>query len=58
MAENALDNLYFDYKLSGDRALVDHARGLGYWVRFYILDGFAPGEGLGWGDYYNVAVIR
>jgi hypothetical protein len=35
------------------RALVDHAHGLGYWVRFYTLDGFAPGEGLGWGDYYN-----
>jgi hypothetical protein len=35
------------------RVLVDHAHALGYWVRFYTLDGFAPGEGQGWGDDYN-----
>jgi hypothetical protein len=35
------------------RALVDHAHQMGYWVRFYTLDGFAPGEDQGWGDYYN-----
>jgi hypothetical protein len=35
------------------RALVDHAHKLGYWIRFYTLDGFAPGEDKGWGDGYN-----
>jgi len=35
------------------RALVDHAHKLGYWIRFYTLDGFAPGEDKGWGDDYN-----
>ena len=35
------------------RALVDHAHQLGYWVRFYTLDGFTPAEDQGWGNYYN-----
>jgi hypothetical protein len=35
------------------RALVDHAHQMGYWVRFYTLDGFAVGEDQGWGNYYN-----
>ncbi len=35
------------------RALVDHAHQLGYWVRFYTLDGFAPDEDQGWGNGYN-----
>ncbi len=35
------------------RALVDHAHRLGYWIRFYTLDGFAPDEGLGWDAGYN-----
>ena len=35
------------------RALVDHAHKLGYWIRFFTLDGFAPGEDKGWGDTYN-----
>lgn len=35
------------------RALVDHAHALGYWIRFYTLDGFAPGKGQGWGNGYN-----
>src|SRR5437016_5324372 len=35
------------------RALVDHAHKLGYWIRFYTLDGFAPGEDKGWGEGYN-----
>jgi hypothetical protein len=26
---------------------------MGYWVRFYTLDGFAPGEDQGWGNGYN-----
>ena len=35
------------------RALVRHAHQLGYWIRFYTLDGFAPGEGRGWDEGYN-----
>lgn len=35
------------------RALVDHAHRLGYWIRFYTLDGFSPSEDKGWGSYYN-----
>jgi hypothetical protein len=35
------------------RALVDHAHRLGYWIRFYTLDGFAKPEDQGWGDGYN-----
>ncbi len=34
-------------------ALVDHAHQLGYWIRFYTLDGFAPAEDRGWTNYYN-----
>jgi hypothetical protein len=34
-------------------ALVDYAHQLGYWIRFYTLDGFAPGANQGWGDSYN-----
>jgi hypothetical protein len=35
------------------RALVDHAHKLGYWIRFYTLDGFGQGEDRGWGNDYN-----
>jgi len=35
------------------RAFVDHAHAMGYWVRFYALDGFAPAEDQGWGMSYN-----
>jgi len=35
------------------RALVDHAHRLGYWIRFYTLDGFAPADNKGWGAGYN-----
>jgi hypothetical protein len=35
------------------QALVNHAHDLGYWIRFYTLDGFAPSEDRGWGNYYN-----
>jgi hypothetical protein len=35
------------------RALVDHAHEMGYWVRFYALDGFAAAEDRGWGMSYN-----
>jgi hypothetical protein len=35
------------------QALVDHAHKMGYWVRFYTLDGFAPADDQGWGQGYN-----
>jgi hypothetical protein len=35
------------------RALVDHAHKLGYWIRFYTLDGFLEPEDRGWGNAYN-----
>ena len=35
------------------RALVDHAHKMGYWVRFYTLDGFTPAQDQGWGHDYN-----
>jgi hypothetical protein len=35
------------------RALVDHAHRLGYWIRFYTLDGFMPDENRGWDQNYN-----
>jgi len=35
------------------RALVDHAHKLGYWIRFFTLDGFGEGEDKGWGNAYN-----
>lgn len=35
------------------KALVDHAHKLGYWIRFYTLDGFAEGQDQGWGNAYN-----
>jgi hypothetical protein len=35
------------------RALVDHAHRLGYWIRFYTLDGFTADENRGWDQNYN-----
>jgi hypothetical protein len=35
------------------QALVDRAHRLGYWIRFYTLDGFAPAENRGWDNGYN-----
>jgi hypothetical protein len=35
------------------QALVDHAHKMGFWVRFYALDGFAPADDQGWGQGYN-----
>jgi hypothetical protein len=35
------------------RSLVDYAHKLGYWIRFYTLDGFGEGEDRGWGNGYN-----
>jgi hypothetical protein len=40
------------------RALVRHAHQLGYWIRFYTLDGFAPDEGRGWDDGYNFGSLQ
>lgn len=34
-------------------ALVDHAHQLGFWIRFYTLDGFTPDEDRGWDKGYN-----
>ncbi len=34
-------------------ALVDHAHKLGFWIRFYTLDGFTPAENRGWDKGYN-----
>ena len=33
--------------------MVDHAHKLGYWVRFYTLDGFTAAENQGWDKNYN-----
>jgi hypothetical protein len=35
------------------RDLVYHAHRLGYWIRFYTLDGFGPDENRGWDQGYN-----
>ncbi|MGP8247035.1 MAG: hypothetical protein ACLQVN_21270 [Bryobacteraceae bacterium] len=35
------------------RALVDYAHRLGYWIRFYTLDGFSAEEDQGWEAPYN-----
>ena len=39
-------------------ALVDHAHQLGYWIRFYTLDGFASGKEQGWLNGYNFGGIE
>lgn len=40
------------------RDLVNHAHQLGYWIRFYTLDGFEPGEDRGWNETYNFGSHR
>jgi hypothetical protein len=40
------------------RALVEHAHRLGYWIRFYTLDGFAPAGNKGWGAGYNFGTLE
>jgi hypothetical protein len=35
------------------RTLVDEAHGAGLWIRFYTLNGYAPGQGRGWHEGYN-----
>lgn len=39
------------------KAIVDRAHAMGLWVRFYTLNGHAPGEGLGWTESYNFGSI-
>ncbi|HZS53255.1 MAG TPA: hypothetical protein VFA65_02550 [Bryobacteraceae bacterium] len=42
------------------KALVDHAHKLGYWIRFYTLDGFAheAGKQNGWFESYNFGTLE
>jgi hypothetical protein len=40
------------------RALVEHAHKLGFWIRFYTLDGFSPAESHGWDQGYNFGSIE
>jgi hypothetical protein len=35
------------------KALVDYAHRMGFWIRFYTLDGFERGTGQGWDAGYN-----
>jgi hypothetical protein len=45
-----------DWTADDDRrlqALVNHAHRLGFWIRFYTLDGFPKADDQGWGDGYN-----
>jgi hypothetical protein len=35
------------------KSLVDHAHALGYWIRFYTIDGFNMQENRGWDQGYN-----
>jgi hypothetical protein len=35
------------------KALVDYAHGIGFWIRFYTLDGFTPQQSQGWDKSYN-----
>jgi hypothetical protein len=40
------------------RAVVDRAHSLGYWVRFYTLDGFVPADSRGWDKNYNFGSLE
>ena len=35
------------------KAIIDRGHQLGLWMRFYTLDGYAPGGSQGWSDSYN-----
>jgi hypothetical protein len=39
-------------------SLVNHAHHLGYAIRFYTLDGFAPADDQGWGNDYNFGSLE
>jgi hypothetical protein len=45
--------LWTDAKDRRLRALVDYAHQMGYWIRFYTLDGFTAEEDQGWDRNYN-----
>jgi hypothetical protein len=47
-------------KMTRLRALVDHAHNLGYWIRFYTLDGFDADAGKqnGWFETYNFGSLE
>lgn len=40
------------------RTLVDRAHSLGYWIRFYTLDGFPEGDDHGWDQNYNFGSLE
>lgn len=40
------------------RALVEYAHKLGYWIRFYTLDGLVPGESRGWDEQYSFGSLQ
>lgn len=40
------------------RSFVDRARRMGVWMRFYTLNGYAPGEGQGWDESYNFGSLE
>ena len=40
------------------RALVDHAHRMGYWIRFFTLDGCVPADDQGWGNSYNFGSLE
>lgn len=40
------------------RALVKHAHRLGYWIRFYTLDGFPADDDHGWDQGYNFGSLE
>ena len=40
------------------RAIVSRAHAMGLWVRFYTLNGHAPGKGLGWTESYNFGSVE
>jgi hypothetical protein len=40
------------------QSLVNYAHGLGYWIRFYTLDGFPADQDQGWGPGYNFGSLE
>ncbi|MBV8808274.1 MAG: hypothetical protein JO033_06325 [Acidobacteriaceae bacterium] len=40
------------------KAVVKHAHQLGFWIRFYTLDGFQQADERGWGSDYNFGSLK
>ena len=40
-------------KAAALQSLVNRAHSLGYWIRFYTLDGFVSSDNRGWDNGYN-----